>query len=58
MQIPFVDHHDARMLQCGLVTEIVKNVVADLVQRDVELRGVEALRVPYGTRPQRSRAGG
>src|SRR5437588_10672722 len=45
MEVRFVDHHYAGMRESGVVTEIVKNVVADLVKRNVEFGGVEGLRL-------------
>ena len=41
MQIGFVDHHHAGMIQRGLVTKVVINVVADLVQRHVKIGWLE-----------------
>jgi hypothetical protein len=43
VQIAFVHHHHAGMPQRGLVNVAVIAVVADVVERDIELRGVERL---------------
>ena len=41
MQIGFVHHNHAGMIHRGLITKVVINVVAHLVQRDIEILGVE-----------------
>ena len=41
MKIGFVHYHDAGMIERRLITKVVINVVAHLVQRDVEILGVK-----------------
>ncbi len=41
MQVRLMHHDHARVLQRGLIRELVMRIIADLVQRDVEARGVE-----------------
>ncbi len=43
MQIRFVQHHHTRMPQRRLINEIVKAVIADVVEDRVEARGIERL---------------
>ena len=43
MQIRFVHHHDSRMPQRRLVNKIVMRVIAQMIERDVEPRRIEAL---------------
>jgi hypothetical protein len=42
MQIRFVDDHYTRVFQRGLITEVMVSVVADLVEREIEIRRIES----------------
>ncbi len=56
MQVRFVHHHHARMPQRGFIDEIVMRVVADLIERDIEVRRVESLRARWKRSPDRPAA--
>ena len=43
VEVGLMNHHDAGMLQRGFVTKVMVNVVADLIERDVEIGRLETL---------------